>query len=168
MNYASAASLNAYAGIEWTAGYSTFTQPRCRPRAIFRIQTPATITSARWFVGLGSARLGPAAVLNGEVACFRYDTGADGTAFWRVVTNTASGAGTVTTTTVAFAASTTYLLEIDYSGAAPKFYIDNVLVATHTTTIPLVDSNLGLSVICYTLSTGARSIAVNYVHGSSD
>jgi hypothetical protein len=167
VNYTSAASLNAYAGPEWYSN-NTIGQPRHRLRAIFRIQTPATITSARWFVGLGSARLGPAAVLNGEVACFRYDTGTDGTAFWRVVTNTSGGVGEVTTTTVAFTASTTYLLEIDYSGTYPKFYINNVLVATHSGIIPLVDAQLGPSVICYTLSTGARSIAVNYIHASSD
>lgn len=169
VKYTSAASLNAYCGPEWNVAFpDTLGQPRHRLRAYFKIRIPSTITSVRYMIGLGSNRLGPAAIPNLEVACFRYDSSTDGTAFWRTVTNTTGGAGTVTTTTAAFTANTVYRLMIDYTGTSPKFYVDDVLVATHGATLPSTSADLGLSCIGYTLSTGARAISVSRMWGSGD
>jgi hypothetical protein len=72
------------------------------------------------------------------MAAFRYDTGADGTAFWRCVTHDNSGSPTVTTTTMPIAAGTLYRLRIVCQAGFGnvKFYINDTLVATHTTHLP--------------------------------
>ena len=72
-----------------------------------------------------------------DYMAFRYATDVDGTAFWRAVTDDGSGTPTATTTSVAITTDTRYELRIDCSDSSSvKFYIDNVLVATHTTTLP--------------------------------
>lgn len=99
---------------------------------VFR--TGGDLTLINICIGLFSALVDSSRNPNLQVASFRYHTGADGTAFWRTVTNQGSGNQSVTTTSVAIAVNTTYKMRIVCSSATPdiKFYIDDVLVATHT------------------------------------
>ena len=61
-----------------------------QPEYMTRIKTdPTAITSLRYWIGLFSAS--PDAIARGtgtiHMAAFSYDTGIDGTAFWRTVTS---------------------------------------------------------------------------------
>ena len=77
-----------------------------------------------------------------QLACFKYSTVTD-TAFWRAVTCD----GTTTTTTVttsAIAADTRYVFMIDWSNPLRvDFYVNDVIVASHTTNLPAAATRLG-------------------------
>jgi hypothetical protein len=126
---------------------------------------PATITSYRLWVGLfsGSVHTSSDPAVHG--AGFRYDTGADGTAFWRTWSNDGTSTGTVTTTSASVVASTAYRLRIHvqdstYSGLEQvRFWVNDVLVATHTTNLPLTGFTLIPHVRLTTLTAAARGIA---------
>jgi len=123
------------------------------------IKTAASIASGtRIFVGLFSATpLGHpgSATPSLHYVAFRYDTGADGTANWRCVSDNASGSPTVTDSGVTIAASTKYLLRIEVvSTSSVKFYINDTLVATHTTTLPTSSQNLGIEMGTKPLTSG--------------
>lgn len=80
-----------------------------------------------------------------HMAAFRYDTGVDGTAFWRCVTcDGASGVTTTTTTVAAGTAAQENVFRIETDGALGHvaFYIDDVCVALHTTNLPGNTTNL--------------------------
>lgn len=130
-----------------------------QPVWIAKIKTGGTLTSLRYWHGLFSADPTGSATPAVHLAGFRYDTAADGTAFWRCVTDNASGSPTVTTTTVAVSASTIYTLRLSMSNTTPdvKFYIDNVLVATHTLTLPTSTTILISYNAVSTLTTAVRS-----------
>lgn len=102
------------------------------------------IQNVRIWAGLFSASPVAAALPAVHLAAFRYDTVADGTVFWRCVTNDGGGSGTITVTTVPVAVNGRYKLRVDMSEAGNvKFYIDDILVATHVTTLPGNTQNLG-------------------------
>jgi hypothetical protein len=146
-------------------------QSRWAPLFYARITTDASaITSTRLWAGLTSAEL---AALSADpttqhVAAFRYDTGLDGTAFWRTVT-TGGTASTVTTTTVAIAANTSYelLVEGNSAGTAFRFFVNGVLAATHTTNLPTTTTGLGYLVRLRTLAASARALRLGRVLVSS-
>lgn len=126
-------------------------------KTAFVIQTGASITSGRWWFGFTTADLtGVATPTTQNVAAFSYDTGRDGTVFWRTVTNDGVGAATVTATTTAIATATVYNLRIEMNGATNVlFYINDTLVNTHTTTLPDLNLPLGFQMSATTLTTGA-------------
>src|SRR5574341_661691 len=70
----------------------------------------------------------------GHYAMFKKDVGSVN---WKCVTR-GGGSETSTTTSTVFlsATSTVQLLRIDITSANVKFYVDDVLVATHTTNLP--------------------------------
>lgn len=145
----------------------TLLQTRWGPLSYTRMLTDASaITSTRLIVGLvsadNSANAGPAssgAYATAAGAWFRYDTGVDGTAFWRTVTGDGANA-TVTTTTTAIAAATEYELkiEVNSAGTSVRFFINNALVATHTTNLPTTSTGLGYLCRLRTLTTSARAL----------
>jgi len=121
--------------------------------------TGPTITSIRYWIGMFSANPDAVSDLNAiHGAAFRYDTGVDGTAFWRCVTGNNGGSETSTTTTVAITSSTRYLLRIEAGASNVNFYIDGVLVATHTTTLPTATQLMGYAARCTTLTGASRRI----------
>lgn len=142
-------------------------QARWAPLFYARIQTDASaITSTRLAVGLVSADVasnaGPAstgAYTTAQVAMFRFDTGVDGTNFWRTVTGNATTA-TVTTTTAAIAADTSYelVIEVNSAGTSIRFWVGTTLVATHTTNLPSTSAALGVTARLRTLTTSARAL----------
>lgn len=124
------------------------------------MRTAAVITVVRTWSGVFSGDpMGsdtPAVHLMG----FRYSPATDATAFWRCVTDNGSGIPTVTTTTTAFVGTTSYRLRIvcDADGSTVRFYINGILVATHTTTLPTNTQNLGFVHKVRTLETVAKAI----------
>jgi hypothetical protein len=137
-------------------------QRRWAPYFYARIRTDAAaITSTRLWVGLSDAELGAltAAPTTQNVAGFRYDTGLDGTAFWRTVTCDGTSA-TTTTTTRPIAADTDYelIVEANTAGTAVRFWVNGVLAATHTTHLPAATAALAYTARLRTLTTASRAL----------
>jgi hypothetical protein len=158
------------ASIVPSVGTGTHSRPWLSPLFFARMATDSTITSLRLVVGMSSADIsgnaGPASTgtyTTAAGAWFRYDTGVDGTAFWRCVTGSGSNA-TVTTTTVAVAASTVYNLTIEFTGnTSVQFRINSAVVATHTTNLPSTSQTMGYQVSVTTLTTAARLLRLNHL-----
>lgn len=119
-----------------------------------------TITSYRCWIGFTTADLTAVATPTTQhVAAFSYDTGRDGTVFFRTVTNDGVGAATVTATTTAVTAGQVYHFRIvNVSTSSVQFYIDNTLVNTHSTTLPGATTTLGFQCSCTTLTGATRRI----------
>ncbi|MCR4294041.1 MAG: hypothetical protein NUW21_00795, partial [Elusimicrobia bacterium] len=118
------------------------------PIVTFVVKTGAVlpIATERLWIGFSDASLtGTDSPTGAHVMAFRYAPTADTTAFWRTVTNdVGADTGTTTVTATAIAVSTRYTLTIDATdSAAIKFYINDVVVATHTTNLPTATVALG-------------------------
>ena len=130
-----------------------------KPIVTFVVKTGTTLptdATERLWIGFSSASLAAADSPTGaNVMAFRYAIDADGTAFWRTVTNDGGAdTGTVTVTTFAIAAATRYELTIDASDPTSiKFYVNGTLAATHTTNLPVVTTAMGTQ--CFALDAGA-------------
>lgn len=143
IEYDTGAVINVNSG--WIS--TAFSQSQRIYRFIYDayIKTGADIANVRYWMGMFSATPMAAADPAVHAAAFRYDTGVDGTAFWRAYTNDAVTTGTVTTTTTAIAINTTYRLRIVWAvgTATVRFFINGVSVASHTTDLPTTTQNLG-------------------------
>jgi hypothetical protein len=128
------------------------------PKFICRAKMPASLATARNWIGLFSGSPMASATPAVHLAGFRYDTVADGTAFWRCVTDDASGTPTVTVTTVAVAINTAYVFRMVLSATDVKFYINGTLVATHTTHLPTATTALFWYAAVATLAASAQNI----------
>lgn len=167
IQYESAASTNADAG--WSSAPINVTQLNFIPLSEHIIRTGSDITNVRYFIGLASTDPMGASVGNGHYALFRYDTGADGTAFWRCATDNNTGTPTVTTTTTAIAADTSYRLRVaTITTTDIRFFINGALVATHTTTTPNPGQNLAPWSEVRTLENVAKSIQLSKVFVSQN
>ena len=125
------------------------------------------ISNVRHWCGLSSAALDQVGTPTTEhVAAFRYDTGVDGTAFWRTVTCDGS-AVTTTTTSVAAANDTTkpggWNMRIEWDTGNVYFYIDDALVSTHTTNLPGSTTMLGVRASVTTLTTAAKRLSLIHI-----
>lgn len=125
-------------------------------------KTPATITSVGFYAGFTSGALGTAAMPSRECAMFRYQTTADGTAFWRTITNN-SGTGTVGTTTVAVTANTVYRWAIRLLPTSVEYYMATgdgalALVDTETTTLPTTSTAMAVLTRVLTLANAISTI----------
>lgn len=164
IQYTSAAVINSDAG--WIAAAFSQTQFNYRPAYAVSMRVGTPITNVRYWLGLFSAT--PIAATDPAIdgMGFRYSTDVDGTAFWRCWTNDGAGGGTVTVTTVALTANTVYNLaiEVDSAGANVKFYINGILVATHTTNLPTGATNLGHVERLRTLDAVAKLISLSKVY----
>lgn len=142
LRYASAGAVNDDAG--WSPNAYTHTTRRSEPIYELPMAPGNSIADVRFWMGLFSADPMGSATPAISYAAFRYDTVADGTVFWRAVTDDGGGAPTVTATTVAVATTTPHRFKIimDTGAANVRFYIDEVLVATHTTDLPPLDTLL--------------------------
>jgi hypothetical protein len=124
-----------------------------------RIKLGSAVTTARNWVGLFSGDPTGSATPSLHLAAFRYDTGTDGTAFWRCITAAGSATQTTTTTTVAVAANGVHDMAIVLSASDVKFYIANLLVGTHTTNLPTATQLLTPRIHVTTLAVATRAIA---------
>lgn len=163
INYASQAIVDRDAG--WTSATFTMIQRRHKPAFLVKFKTgpaAADVQNVRMWLGLFSANPMASSSPAIHLAAFRYATDVDGTAFWRCVTNNGVGPATVTATTVAVAADTAYELMIDMSDAANvKFFINGVLVATHTATLPSSTQDLGHNEQLRTLNAVAHNLRLS-------
>jgi hypothetical protein len=96
---------------------------------------PAVSTNARYWVSMGSVSPTLTETPNGSIAGFRYSTAA-GDVNWQCVSGNSSVNQQITNSGVPFADGTAYLFRIVFGTAKVKFYIDEILVATHTTHVP--------------------------------
>lgn len=138
-----------YLKINWSPKFSAY------------IKTdPTTITTTGYWIGMFSAAPDNSTAPNIHAAAFRYYTSVDGTAFWRTVTIAGTGASaTVTTTTSAIVANTSYELNIDCTSTTScKFYVNGVLVATHVTTLPGSGQLMGYGARVTTLAASIRNL----------
>ena len=132
-----------------------------------RIPTLSNSTDAFYhFFGL-SAQITAAAQTNGVL--FLYDssaavTGAAASGRWQVMTAAASSR-TFTTTSIQVTANQWYKLTgiVNAAGTSVQFYIDDVLVATHTTNIPTAAIGF-VSNLQKTVGTTARTTNLDYLY----
>ncbi len=156
-DYQTGAVLNADALIS-TGGGITLTRRDYEPTFVVVCKTGAAITTTRHWIGMFSAAPFGGATPAVHYAAFRYDTGADGTAFWRCVTDSGTGAPTVTVTVAAVTVDTRYRFTIALTSSSAYFYINGLLVATHTATLPGAATNLGIWSGVRTLAAVNRSL----------
>ena len=130
------------------------------------VKTDATlITSIRYWVGMFSGSVDASSMPAVHLAAFRYDTGTDGTAYWRACASNAS-TNTVVTTSVAVVANTVYLMRIVCSNVTNdiRYYINGVLVATISTNLPTSSQLMGYGMRVTTLSAAARNLKWSRCH----
>jgi hypothetical protein len=134
----------------WTASY------------VFRVEAVAT-TDCRYWYCLASADPTGSADPAGHLMGFRYDTAADGTAFWRVCTKDGTTMN-ATASTLAFAAGEfRFRIDVD-SGGDVSFYsvsgATDTLLATHTTNLPGISTSLVPYLRITTLTTATKAMRV--------
>ena len=123
------------------------------------VRTSTDITNIRLWCGLSTAGLsGSATPTTESMAAFRYSTDVDGTAFWRTVTHDGTAnPPEVTTTTHAIATTTEYRLRIvRLSSGNVEFYINDALVATHSSA--RVPSGAQISAAVFSVTTLAAAV----------
>lgn len=141
---------------------STYSRRDHEETLVVRIKTAASIAVMRlWGAGWASNWItaGGADAPNIHIAAFRFSTNA-GDTNWMAVTGGAGGLGcTVTDTGVAVAANTVYTFRIVFSSTVPdvKFYINDTLVATHTTKLPTTTELIAYGISVTTLETVIKS-----------
>ena len=129
---------------------------------VTRVKTDATtIAGLRYWIGLFETD--PSAVTrtgNFNTISFSYDSALDSTNFWRTCTSISAGTWTTNTTTAAIAANTSYQLRIicNTANADVRFYVDGVLVTTHTTNLPNAAVLMGYGNVVTALTAGVRNI----------
>jgi hypothetical protein len=135
----------------------------------FLIQTGVTHTAIRMWFGLTNGDLhavGTPVIGTDKhaIAAFRYDTTVDtGTTNWRSVTTAIDGGGKVSGVTVtdtgvdAAVNASPHLFIIQTSITAITFWIDDRVVARHTTNLP-TDINLGHTCSVTTLDASNKRI----------
>jgi hypothetical protein len=128
---------------------------------IVRFKTAASIAAMRlwgagWFSNLVTA--GGADAPNIHIAAFRFSTNA-GDTNWMAVTAGAGGVWTITDTGVAVAINTIYVFRIEFDETTPeiRFYINDVLVATHSTNLPDATTQIYYGISVTTLETVSKS-----------
>jgi len=132
------------------------------PELAFRLTTGASIANVSLHVGLFRARPTDDTASLLERAELRYDTTADGTAFWRAISSDGATLES-TTTTAAIAAATEYVARIVAASASVAFYLNGVLVATHSSNVPTPTTGLRAGVYLLTLADSARSFAFGHL-----
>jgi len=149
-----------------------FDYARCRtdwnPEMVQTVKQGTNVTSIRYWVGLFSAAPGAVSDLTTiHGAAFVYDSAVHGTAFWRCVTGNAS-AQTETTTSVAINSGNVDLLwiRVTGNGTSVEFWIDGVLVATHTTNLPTTTQLMGPAARVTTLASPSGSKRLSLGRGA--
>lgn len=127
-------------------------ETRHRPIWTCRFKTGSALPDAgtkRIWVGLTSGAVASADD-PGTVHCllFRYAPGADGTAFWRIVTNDGGAAENVVVTAVAIAPDTVYEMKIDATDPASiVFTINGVEAAVVAADLPSTSQPLNTTML---------------------
>ena len=152
-----ASMVFANAGGRWRSGWD--------PAMEWAASTASTLTSIRiWmgaFSGAPSASADPAVHGYG----FRFDTGASDTNY-QAWCNDGSGGGTITDTQVAVNSTTTKFFKIVVSGDGTSiaYYINDTLVATHTTDLPTTTTYINGGLYVTTLTGSTRALRIGWVN----
>jgi hypothetical protein len=135
----------------YIASTNFITRSDHNPIFIATVRTGPSLATYRAWVGLTSSSNttntgliadsdNPTAA--GDYAMFRYSTTPDGSD-WRTCTRDGTTQNCMAQAAgMTIAASTTYVLKIDFTGSDVLFYINDVLVRTHTTNEPRSDQPL--------------------------
>jgi hypothetical protein len=165
LKFLSAASSGDAVGI---SGPFSSTRANYGPVFFATIRTDSAITNQRHFIGLSSADLSAISTLAGlntiPMMAFRYDS-ALGDTNWMAVTSDGSTAST-TSTGVAVAVNTTYVMKIDFSTPGTvKFTINEASTpqVLKTTNLPGGSVNQGIEVSMTTLAASAQSLYIERV-----
>jgi hypothetical protein len=133
---------------------------------VCRFKTGSDITSIRFWLGLFTASPASASdPASHHIAAFRYDTGVDGTAFWRTVTKDGTTINAAASS-IAIAADTIYIFRIELDASAVRFYSGTTLVATHTTNLPTSSQTMGPCITLTPLVVASRSFRYARQEGS--
>lgn len=136
------------------------------PDIIWHIKTVST-ASVRYWIGLwddSGADILDSATPAIHMVGFRYDSAVDsGNGHWRCVSNDGGVTPTVTDSGVLIAINTVYDMRIVVGASNIKFYINGVLVATHTTDLP--NTGVDLTTVCGVKRLGAseRSVKLGWM-----
>lgn len=123
------------------------------------IRTGSDVSAMRYVIGLTEAAMGdaggpfdgPLPSTSVRQVWFRWDNyslatngsaGVDTTGYWRTGTSAGDASEATVTTTSATIEADTYRLGIMLTPSSIKFYVNDVLVATHTTGLPAAGANL--------------------------
>jgi hypothetical protein len=159
VNFATSGSLNADAGPNGPAEF----RRDWNVESTFRVRTPATITLISLWVAMSDTD--PSGLVSplGNIAGFRFDAN-NGDTTWR--TRTADGAtGGTGDSLVTVAASTNYEMRFVMATSSVKFYINNTLVQTRTTTLPTATAYLRPYVRVRAQVAAVRNFEFSYFHG---
>jgi hypothetical protein len=131
------------------------------PSYVCRAKLPADISSSRFWLGIfsGAPTGGDTPAIS--YAGFRYSTAASDPAFWQCLTDNGSGTPTKVNTNVAVAINTAYVFRLRMDTTKVEFWINDVPVATITTTLPAASTVLGYWAAVTTLTTAARNIKLS-------
>jgi hypothetical protein len=132
---------------------------------VARIKTYTSVADIRVWTGMFTNTPVATSDPTGHLAAFRYDTSADGTAFWRTCTKDGTTLN-ATATSVAVTADTMYLLWIKLLASSVEFYINQSLVNTHTTNLPGGNTDIGPGNHVTTLTNAAKGLRYNRQWGS--
>lgn len=163
INHASTTLLNATAG--WSSATFTHTQSRFNPifTAVVKMGPNASdVSGSIPYVGLGDSDLSGTPT---SYAMFYTQS-----TQW-YAENRDSGNSESTATGITKTADTVYVFRIEMTTASIKYYINGVLVATHTDTsaIPAATQGLNYTIHIKNASAGtARNIRVKRVHCRQD
>lgn len=158
--HVTAASAGATAGVK--TAY-TIVRRDWSTKLVCKINTHTSIANTRLWIGLFSADPSGAATLgaaHGAAIC--YDSGVDGTAYWRTITSDGA-TETRTATPFSIAAATAYEFRIDLLPSTVEFYIGRTLANVHTATLPTATQVLGYQASVTALGAAARRIYVSRV-----
>lgn len=126
------------------------------------VRTSTSIAAIRLWFGLATAGLSAVSTPGAgqDVAAFRFATDVDVGATWRAVTHDGSGnPPTVTDTGVPIAVTTNYRGRVvRLASGNVDFYLNDVLVATHTTRLPAGASISNWVTSVTTLAAAAKAI----------
>jgi hypothetical protein len=127
---------------------------------------PSAVTSVRYYVGVGASSLDQVSTLAGANtivgAWFRFDTGI-GDANWMCEVSDGAAAA-ATSSGIAVASATTYILAIDMTASGTAiFYINGAQVLKTTTHVNTSSTAMGIEASVTTLTTAARALSVQKV-----
>jgi hypothetical protein len=133
---------------------------------VCRFKTGADITSIRLWLGLFTASPSTASdPASQHIAAFRYDTTADGTAFWRTVTKDGTTINAAASS-LAIAADTIYLFRIELDASEVRFYSGTTLLATHTANLPTSSQTMAPCITLTPHIVASRSFRYGRQEGS--
>jgi hypothetical protein len=147
--------------VGWTPATFSYTRRVYEPTFIAAIRTDSSIASLRFWIGLFSASPTGSDTAAGSMAAFSYSDTRDGTAFWRTITR--DNSTTVTTTTsIAIATGTEYVLRIEASTTAGlvEFYINDVLAASHNANLPVSTTTMSPNVSGTATTAATKAIRI--------